>query len=96
MTVSAKLDELEISLKCNKETSRIELLAGDTEEYIEKKVEASVRLGKEDSFIVTDLSKVLERHRQWVECFPDVRPFFAVKAQNNLPVRALLTGEGLS
>jgi len=65
-----------------------------TDEFIKTEVQKSIAAGSSDSFWVTDLSRVIERYQQWQECFPTIRPFYAVKAQNNAPIRMLLKSLG--
>ena len=45
---------------------------------------------EDDPFIVVNLSEVQERFEQWQQEFPDVEPFFALKAQNNANTVKLL------
>ena len=63
-------------------------------EFIKAEVVKSISAGNSDPFIVTDLSRVVERYRLWQECFPNIQPFYAIKAQNNAPVRKLLGSLG--
>ena len=62
-------------------------------------IEASrlASLGKPDSeraFFVADLSSVYLQHQRWTRCFPDIKPYYAVKCNPDPYVLRLLASLG--
>lgn len=49
---------------------------------------------EDDSFTVVNLSEIQERFEEWQREFPDVEPFFALKAQHNANTLKLLADNG--
>ena len=49
---------------------------------------------EDDSFTVVNLSEIQERFEEWKREFPDVEPFFALKAQHNANTLKLLADNG--
>eukprot|EP00116_Pleurobrachia_bachei_P004919 sb/3465181/ len=49
---------------------------------------------QDDPFIVTDLGEIQKRVDLWKTAFPNITPYFALKAQNNAKIVELLAGEG--
>jgi ornithine decarboxylase len=47
----------------------------------------------QDAFFVVDLDRIREKYRLWQKCFPNVQPHYAVKANPNPDVLALMAKE---
>lgn len=50
---------------------------------IEKKINDSAQEEKDDAFFVANLSDVIEKHKLWTEHLPRVKPFYAVKCNDD-------------
>lgn len=51
---------------------------------------------KEDPFFVMDVGQVLKQHFKWLKYLPRVKPFYAVKCNNNPVLLAILAHVGCS
>jgi ornithine decarboxylase len=70
----------------------VETYTSTTEELIAQKI-ASLT-DKEQAFYIVDLSKVVDKYKLWVQCFPRVKPYYAMKCNPNLAVIKTLAGCG--
>ena len=68
--------------------------ASSIDEFIIGELSARGELD-DDPFIVNNLSETQARVDLWRESFPKIRPFFALKAQNNPATRRLLVQNGV-
>ena len=48
----------------------------------------------EDPFYVVDLGRIVELHTEWVGALPNVRPFYAVKCNEDLALLKTLAALG--
>ncbi|KAJ8289510.1 hypothetical protein GJAV_G00002150 [Gymnothorax javanicus] len=56
------------------------------EDFIRQKTEELSERGSLDAFFVVDLGEILRKHLRWVRAMPRVKPFYAVKCNNERPV----------
>jgi len=74
----------------------VELVGEETvEEVITRKLQDET-IEKEEAFYVIDLGKVLEQYRQWVQCLPRVKPFYAIKCNPNNAIIKTLASLGVN
>ncbi|KAM7372669.1 hypothetical protein PAMP_009821 [Pampus punctatissimus] len=78
------------------ETCDVEILEnGNTiKNFINNKIEARGSVGNEEPFFVANLDRLLERHLKWLNNLPRVKPFFAVKCNNEPVVIRMLSALG--
>ncbi|XP_015786453.1 ornithine decarboxylase isoform X1 [Tetranychus urticae] len=51
--------------------------------------------GQEDAFYVVDIDDILNKHRNWIQSLPRVRPYYAVKCNSSRVILEILMGLGI-
>lgn len=74
----------------------VELLpfSKSTQAVVEEQVEQFEREGRDDAFIICDLGEVINKYQQWVCMLPRVKPFYAVKCNDDYAVLKVLADCG--
>lgn len=67
-----------------------------TLDYVNKIIKEYAFTGKDDPFFVMDVGKVLRKHMEWCEELPRIKPYYAVKCNNNPILLAILAHAGCS
>ena len=80
-----------ISVEDGAEEQQEVITVETAEQYIRDHV-AQLTPYQDDSFIVTDLGEIEKRVQLWKSAFPNITPYFALKAQNNAKIVELLAG----
>jgi len=77
-------------------TAQVELIDADrtVNDVILEKMYYHEQEAIEDAFFVVDLADVIKKHKKWTALFPRIKPFYAVKCHDNLPVMELLASLG--
>lgn len=65
-------------------------------EHVESKVVQIHQEGGDDPFVVGDLGDIIRKYRLWVHTLPRVKPFYAVKCNDDFVVLKLLADLGAS
>lgn len=78
------------------QTAQVELIESDRtlNDVILDKMSYHEEEGIEDAFFVVDLADVIKKHKKWTTLFPRIKPYYAVKCHDNLPVMELLASLG--
>lgn len=78
------------------QTAQVEIVESDrtVDDVILEKMRQHEEDGIEDAFFVIDLADVLRKHKKWMTLFPRIKPYYAVKCHDNLPVMELLASLG--
>lgn len=76
----------------------VELLQYDisTHALIEDKIHVSNKEEKDDCFVIGDLGDIVNKYKGWLKAIPRVRPFYAVKCNDDYPVLKILADMGAS
>ncbi|OWF38568.1 ornithine decarboxylase 1-like [Mizuhopecten yessoensis] len=67
-----------------------------TQSLVEEKIQTQNLEKKDDAFFVADLGDIYEKYNKWNKQLPRVRPFYAVKCNDDYAVLKLLVDLGLS
>ncbi|WAR22748.1 DCOR-like protein [Mya arenaria] len=83
-------------MKTYMETTPIELhpFSQSIHSIVEQHVQAANKTGGDDPFIVGDLGDVIYKYRNWLRNLPRVKPFYAVKCNDDSTVLKLLADLG--
>lgn len=65
-------------------------------EHVENKVEQIHQESGDDPFVIGDLGDIINKYRLWVRTLPRVKPFYAVKCNDDFAVLKLLADLGAS
>jgi len=63
---------------------------------IKRKIYSETFPEKEEAFYIVDLGVVLNKYKQWTEALPRVKPFYAVKCNNNNAIVKTLASLGVN
>lgn len=65
-------------------------------EHVENKIEQIHQEGGDDPFVIGDLGDIVRKYRLWHQTLPRVRPFYAVKCNDDFAVLKMLADLGAS
>ncbi|KAL4236688.1 Mitochondrial 2-oxoadipate and 2-oxoglutarate transporter [Mactra antiquata] len=65
-----------------------------TPALIEEQVAQSLREGCDEPFLICNLGDVIQKYKRWVQLLPRVKPFYAVKCNDDLAVLKVLADCG--
>lgn len=65
-------------------------------EHVENKIEQIHQEGGDDPFVIGDLGDIIRKYRLWVRMLPRVKPFYAVKCNDDFAVLKLMADLGVS
>jgi len=74
--------------------TNIDIVETDVISVIHNKINDTIQEEKDDAFFVADLSDVIEKHKLWTEQLPRVKPFYAVKCNDDVGVLQTLSKLG--
>ncbi|XP_045159070.2 ornithine decarboxylase 1-like [Mercenaria mercenaria] len=67
-----------------------------TRELVQEQVDLSKKMGCDDQFVICDLGDIIDKYQQWTKLMPRVKPFYAVKCNNDSAVLKVLSDCGAS
>jgi len=74
----------------------VETVSEAPEMIIKKKIYSENFPEKEEAFYIVDLGVVLNKYRQWMMALPRVKPFYAIKCNNNTAIVKTLAHLGVN
>lgn len=64
--------------------------------HVEEQIALAEAEGRDDPFMIGDLGDVIKKYKTWVRTLPRVKPFYAVKCNDDYPVLKVLSDIGAS